>query len=253
MKNMLYFSSMNLRICLIKILYLSKNKTQTSFLPTYTVFVKFSRRFFFQIIQNNQSMDIGDSNFENRDSECVSCIFEFLNCFIQVRLPSITSKYECIIQLALKWIQTDLVSSQALALLRNVAVHVDKNDHKILEPLHQGLPIFVTTLDSSRNEESPDYIEQNLKIAGLLQLLKIMAQVPSIRPKVLEDLSLKTMCKIFGPIKEKDNSIKVGPNELDMANLETVNLYIHGIALVNELSKTDMGWMNLQTTLMQNR
>ncbi|XP_063915878.1 uncharacterized protein LOC135131937 isoform X2 [Zophobas morio] len=189
------------------------------------------------IVQNNHSMETGDSNVENRDPECISLVFEFLNFLIQLRLPAVTSMYAGLIQLALKWIHTDLVSSQALAVLKSVA----------------GLPIFLTTLDCSRNEDGPEYLEQNLKIAGLFQLLKIMAQVPSIRPKILEDLKLATVCKIFGCLQDVEEPVKAKASDLDMANVETINLYVHGIALVNELAKYDASWMNLQGNVMANK
>ncbi|RZC39779.1 CIP2A, partial [Asbolus verrucosus] len=205
------------------------------------------------IIQNNHSMETGDSNIENRDPECIALVFEFLNFLIEIKLAAIGQMFPVLIQVALKWIHTDLVSSQALGLLKSIAVNVDRNDNGILEPLIQGLPIFLTTIDTSRNEDGPDYIEQNLKIAGLLQLLKIMVQVPTVRPKILEELKLGTICKVFGSLQDVDGAPKVRTNDLDMGNIETINLYIHGVALVNELAKHDVTWMNLQSNLMQHK
>jgi hypothetical protein len=196
-------------------------------------------------------METGDGNFENRDPECIGLVFEFLNFLIEKKAPSVIMVHAVLLQMALKWIHTDLVSSQALTMLKSIAVNVDKNDIGILEPLVQGLPIFLTTLDCSRNDDGPDYIEQNLKIAGLFQLLKIMSQVPTIRPKILEDLKLRTVCKIFGCLQDIDGG-KV-KNDLDMANIETVNLYVHGMALVNELARDDVAWINLQSNLMQHK
>lgn len=197
-------------------------------------------------------METGDSNFENRDPECIALVFEFLNFLIGIKLPEMNPLYSVLIQIALKWIHTDLVSSQALALLKSIAVNVDNNDNRILEPLVQGLPIFLNTIDCSRSEDSPDYIEQNLKIAGLFQLLKIMSQVPSIRPKILEDLKVGTVCKVLGCLQDIE-SPRGSTSDLDLANIDTVNLYVHGISLVNELAKHDVAWMNVQTNLMQNR
>ncbi|XP_044272834.1 uncharacterized protein LOC123016480 [Tribolium madens] len=205
------------------------------------------------IIQNNHGMETNDSNFENCEPECFALVFEFLGFLTAIKVPAVASMYPILIQIALKWIHTDLVSSQALALLKSIAVNVDENENGILEPLVQGLPIFLNTLDSSRNEDGPSYVEQNLKIAGLLQLLRIMTQVSSIRPKILEDLKVSTVCKVLGCLQDAENAPNYKSNDLDMANIDTVNLYVHGIALVNELAKHDITWMNLQTNLMQHK
>ncbi|EFA07883.1 hypothetical protein TcasGA2_TC005457 [Tribolium castaneum] len=204
------------------------------------------------IIQNNHGMETGDSTFEC-EPECFALVFEFLGFLTEIKVPAVTSKYADLIQIALKWIHTDLVSSQALALLKSIAVNVDENKMEILEPLVQGLPIFLNTLDSSRNEDGPAYVEQNLKIGGLLQLLRIMTQVATIRPKILEDLKVATVCKVLGCLQDAENVSNSKTNDLDMANIDTVNLYVHGIALVNELAKHDITWMNLQTNLMQHK
>lgn len=84
---------------------------------------------------------------------------------------------------------------------------------------------------------------------GLLQLLRVMVQVGTIRVRILEELKVEVVAKLFRSFMDGD----ISPNDPDIGSIEKCDLYTHGLALVNELAKHDINWMTLENNLMQYR
>lgn len=119
------------------------------------------------MLENDHSMSVDDDEDLVTDPDCIAVIFEFINFLIEAKLAADRKTFPELVKIALKWIDTDLVSSHALAILRSVAVNVEPAvDNDILEPLIKGLPVFLITLNRSRTEEMPDFMEHNRKVTG---------------------------------------------------------------------------------------
>ncbi|XP_019880385.1 uncharacterized protein LOC109608400 [Aethina tumida] len=206
-----------------------------------------------QVIENNPLKTHAEGGTSNNDPECMSLVFEFLQALIEKRIPQLTELHPQLITLALKWIHTNIASTQALSILKTIAMQTEKSDNEILKPLVVGLPAFLPALNSMKEDEIPTHTEHNRKLAGLFLLLRAMVQVESIRPKVLQELQPDAVLRVFVPLIGEGESPRMRAAHVDTCSTEAVNLYVCAIALIHELSKCDSVWINRHGTLMQYR
>lgn len=154
------------------------------------------------------------------------------------------------INIALKWIQTDLVCSQALAILRTIAVNTDNANSIILEPVLTGLPIFILALGTG--EEIPTNIEHNKRLGALMQLFRALVRADTIGDRVVSALKEETIYNIFGPILGK-SALQNRANHADISSIEAVNMYVNTLSLVDELAKKNTNWIPVQNKLLNQK
>ncbi|XP_060521990.1 uncharacterized protein LOC132699350 [Cylas formicarius] len=194
----------------------------------------------------SQILEMIEDNTNEQDPECMSQILEFIHFLADLKVPTLSSQYPRLISFAVKWINESPASFQAFALLKTIAVNAEKQNNGMLEALVVGLPVFLALL----NEESmPNHVQHHKRLGALLQLLKAVLQVKSIRGKVLQELHEDLLSKIFRPLLGDDSP----EYRDDTCTIEAVNLYIYGLALIAELVKCDKSWLEFLNSLLSNR
>lgn len=192
---------------------------------------------------------IATGNDSVKDPECLSVVLDLIHCLIEIKVPQISSLYTQIIPLTLEWIQESTVSYQALAVLRTIAVKVDRKENKILESLIVGLPMFLLVLNSVKDEGFVFHSEYNKRLGALLQLLTAMIQVKTIRANVVKELHEDIFTKILFPLLG-DNSPRSSEHT---CSTDAVNLYVYALALVGELVECDKSWTTFMNNLLRNK
>lgn len=187
-----------------------------------------------------------------QEPECMALLFEFLHSLIELELPKLPPLYPRIITLALKWIQTDLVCSQAIAVLRTIALNTESEKTHILEPLAKRLPVFFVALDP-KESELPTNTEHNKRVCALMQLLRAMVQADSIKMDVLNAIKEDHIQQIFYPLLGMDESPRLRAGPVDTYSPEAINLYVCALALVDQLAKVNMEWVPMYTNLLKQK
>lgn len=177
----------------------------------------------------------------------MSLLFEFLHTIIELKYVELTPLYPRILQISLKWIQTDIACTQALSVLRTIAVSATQYGNVDLEPIVTNIPILIMSVNY-RSEETPTNVEYQKRIGALLQLLKALVQMESLRERIMQDLSGEMVERLFMPVVMGNPS---GDDDSSTYSQEAINLYVYAMGLVHELAKGSSEWMNLQSNLMQ--
>lgn len=152
--------------------------------------------------------------------------------------------------MALKWIQTDIACTQALSVLRTIAINTPSENANILEPLHSGIPIFVLMLNHGA-EESSGNLEQQKRVGALLQLMKTLLQVDGLKERVLEELNEIPLRKLFVPVLDGKSTMASGDDSIYSA--DAVNLFAFALGLIDDLAKLQPSWISLYCSLMQQK
>lgn len=191
----------------------------------------------------------GDNS--GNDPECMALLFEFLHFLLQLQLPKLAPLHPQFVNIALKWTQTEFVCSNALAVLRTVVLNQSEEDNNILEPVLEGLQIFLMAIENNE-EEIPTHIENNKRLSALMELLRVLVKASNTRTKVLAVLKEELLLKIFTPLLG-DKSPRTRASSENTYTPEAVLLYVNAIALIDELVKHDLQWINLHNNLMQQK
>lgn len=193
----------------------------------------------------------GSGDVLDHDSECMTLLFEFLHFLIQLKLPKLVPLHPRLVNVALEWIKADLVCSEALAILRTVAINTTEDECIILEPFLSGLPIFLLAIENGK-EEIPTHIENNKRLSALMELLRALVKAESTCNRVLGVLKQELLSKIFVPLLG-DKSPSSRPSNANTYSAEAIVLYVNAIALIDELAKHDNKWIELHISLMQQK
>lgn len=185
------------------------------------------------------------------DPECLALLFEFLHTIIDLKFSQLTPLLPRILCIALKWIQTDIACSQALSVLRTIAINTSLEHADILEPLHSGIPIFIIMLNHGA-EESAGNLEQQKRVGALLQLFRALLQVDGLKQKVLEELNEMPLKKLFAPLVDGNSTMASG-DESNIYSADAVNLFTFALGLVDDLAKIQPTWIGLYCILMQQK
>lgn len=190
-------------------------------------------------------------NHKSFDPECLSLLFEFLHTVIELKFHQLGPLLPRILRIALKWIQTDIACTQALSVLRTIAINTPADSNSILEPLQGGIPVFILMLNHGA-EETAGNLEQQRRVGALLQLLRALLQVDGLKQKVLEELAEAPLKRMFGPVVDGGASM-AGGDEASIYSADAVNLFTFGLGLVDDLAKVQPGWIGLYCVLMQQK
>lgn len=93
-----------------------------------------------------------------------------------MKFIELTRLYPRILQVSLRWIQTDIACTQALSVLLTIAVSANQYGNVDLEPIAASIPILIMSVNH-RSEETPMNVEYQKRIGALLQLLRALVQV----------------------------------------------------------------------------
>ncbi|KAK4873807.1 hypothetical protein RN001_013167 [Aquatica leii] len=187
----------------------------------------------------------GDMRSDN-NNECANLVIKFLNFVLKLRQPNLPALDSRLVNIALNWIQVDSVCSEALTLLREVAVNSAAESSSVLDPFLNCLPIFLRSIRNGDDEIST-CIENNKKINSLIELLRVLVQAEYIRKRVLAMVKEELFTKIFTPLIGTSSS---GTTNLNTCSTGATLLYVNCLALIYDLSKYDDCWIRFFTHLM---
>ena len=205
---------------------------------------------FISFLQVLDAVDVANNSNEHKN-ECVSIVLEFLHTLMELSLPQLKLHHQRLIETSLKLIQNNGVDSQAMSLMRIVALNTDSESRYILEPILNSLPAFLTDLES-KDEEIPTNVEYNKRISILMELLKVLVQTESFRDRVLSIVKLEHIEKIFSPLI-CNRSPRTRACDADTSSAEAVELYINALVLVHELARCNHFWSEAQQNLLQQK
>lgn len=198
--------------------------------------------FFPQAVENN--LNPTDKSY---DPECLSLLFEFLHTLIEMKFAQLAPLLPRILRIALKWIQTDIACTQALSVLRTIAINTPPEHGQILEPLHTGIPIFIMMLNDGAGN-----LEQQKRVGALLQLFRALLQVDGLKKEVLGELTEVPLKKLFTPVVDGNSTMGSG-DDSSIYTGDAVNLFAFAMALVDDLAKIQPEWIGFYCTLMQQK
>ncbi|KAF5306252.1 hypothetical protein FQA39_LY08950 [Lamprigera yunnana] len=201
-------------------------------------------------MENTSSGGSGDI-LEDNEPECMMLSFEFLHFIIKLRPPDLPLLDSRLVSLALKWIQVELVCSNALAILRTVSVNTVEETCIILDPFLTSLPIFLVGIENG-DEEIPTHIENNKRLGSLMELLRALMKSETTRKRVLAILREELFLKIFTPLLGC-SSPRTRASNVDTCSPAAISLYVNAIALIYELVKYDRQWITCLSSLMQHK
>lgn len=185
------------------------------------------------------------------DPECLSLLFEFLDKIIEMKFAQLTPLIPRILTIALKWIQADIASAQALSVLRTIAINTVPEHENLLEPLHSGISVFIMMLNY-RLEETSGNLEHQKRIVALLQLIRVLLHVDGLKEKVLMEINEVPLKKLFAPVID-GNSLMGSSGDDVVYSIDTVNLFTFALGLIDDLAKIQPSWISLYCDLMQQK
>ncbi|XP_023024493.2 protein CIP2A [Leptinotarsa decemlineata] len=203
-----------------------------------------------------QTPDPDTTPVAQHDPDCVKLVLKFIYTMEMYKLTDLSTLYPKIIMLALDWLHSERVSYQALTILTTITQHSTKtdDDKNVLKLLAAKLPAFLSILQS---EASPTNMEGCQRLGSLLQLLRTMLKSNAICTEVLQSMNETVLMKLFAPVLADELNVtnlpKLKVNETTTTSTEHVDTYVYAVGLVNELSQHDARWLELLSTLMENR
>ncbi|KAK4873864.1 hypothetical protein RN001_013224 [Aquatica leii] len=201
-------------------------------------------------LENTSQGGDGDLFLDN-GAECMTLAFAFLHFIIKLRRPNLPGLDSRLVNLALNWIQVDFVSSDALAILRTVAVNATEETCIILNPFLNSLPLLLLSITNGE-EEIPTHIENNKRLCSLMELLRALMKAEITRRRVLTILKEDVFMKIFMPLIGC-SSPRTRASNMNTSSAEAILLYVNSIALIHELLTYDEYWIGFFTDLMQHK
>ncbi|KRT84391.1 hypothetical protein AMK59_1149 [Oryctes borbonicus] len=200
-------------------------------------------------IENNL-MCAGDAS--EHDPECISLVLKFLHSLVELKLSKLVPFYERLVRISLGWLQSEAVSTQALVILRTIALQ--DVGASILEPIlnsNNSLSLLLLELEH-KTDEIPTNLEYNKKLSSLMELLLSLLKVASLKEKVLSIVKEGHVFKIFNPLLG-DKSPRHRANDVDTTSKEAVTLYIISLTLIYEMSKYSVVWEEVYSSLIQHK
>ncbi|KAB0793288.1 hypothetical protein PPYR_12908 [Photinus pyralis] len=199
-------------------------------------------------LENTALKGKGDVLADN-EPQCVSSVLEFIHFVIELREPKIEQLNARLVNIALKWLQVELVSSDALAILRTLAINVTVETCAVLNPFLTTLPLFLLHLV---NVEGEILDEGNKRLTSLMELLGALMQIENTRAQVVGVLKEEIFFKIFSPLLETTTP-RIRDSNANAYSLKATILYIKAIALIYELKKYEETWKVFFSDLMQHK
>lgn len=110
--------------------------------------------------------------------------------------------------------------------------------------------MFVAILTAVEDVKLSNF-DQCRRLCAVTQLLRALVQADSLRGAVMEAVKEDNVLQVFKPLFVDSGVL---PDNSSNALLpHSVNLYVNGIALVNDLSWYDDGWRINLNYLLQNK
>lgn len=195
----------------------------------------------------NESGDVTS----DQDPECALLFIRLIHFMIEIKLPNIVDLKLRLINVSLKWIEFEGVSTEALSMLRTIVLNVKEDEYNILIPVVVLLPSLLLTIENG-NAEAQLNVENNNRLNALVQLLRMLIGIEAVRKDILEMTKLSFIMKIFIPLLGNE-SPRIQASSPNTQTPEAVLLYVNTMALVNDLIKYDDNWIHLYTSLMQQK
>nr|CAH7751384.1 unnamed protein product [Callosobruchus chinensis] len=176
------------------------------------------------------------------DPACIMHILKLIYTIIINDITNLSSVYKTTVELALKWINPQETSFQALTLITTIAQKIANSDetanHKILKLLSVKLPQFLMMLES---ESHPSSIDSCKRLGVLLQLMRVLLKSPITSDETLAALEDDVLRKVVNPIMSNEFELnglpKLRIDDNSTTSTEIVDTYVYAVCLVNEVSQ----------------
>ncbi|XP_017785577.1 PREDICTED: uncharacterized protein LOC108568798 [Nicrophorus vespilloides] len=197
-----------------------------------------------EAVENNNKGDAGNQ----LDPECMSIVFRFVHSLIELKLPNLVPLYARMVYVALRWVETEVVSYEALRIVRTVATSSKLEDMQLFEPLMKALPVFMIDLQHI-DEDTIMNIEHCRRLSSVMELFTALLKVEHTKQTVVDTLNEDLVCKIFVPLIGSSPRLPSANN----CTPEAITLYIHTFALINEIACIKSEWVTPLQELLQYR
>nr|CAI5859098.1 unnamed protein product [Callosobruchus analis] len=176
------------------------------------------------------------------DPGCIMHILKLIYTIITNDITNLSSVYKTTVELALKWINPQETSFQALTLITTIAQKIansdDTENHKFLKLLSVKLPQFLMMLES---ESHPSSIDSCKRLGVLLQLMRVLLKSPVTSDETLAALEDDVLRKVVNPIMSNEFELnglpKLRMDDNSTTSTEIVDTYVYAVSLVNEVSQ----------------
>nr|CAH7760393.1 unnamed protein product [Callosobruchus chinensis] len=192
------------------------------------------------------------------DPACIMHILKLIFTIITNDITNLSSVYKTTVELALKWINPQETSFQALTLITTIAQKIANSDetanHKILKLLSVKLPQFLMMLES---ESHPSSIDSCKRLGILLQLMRVLLKSPITSDETLAALEDDVLRKVVNPIMSNEFELnglpKLRIDDNSTTSTEIVDTYVYAVCLVNEVSQKNSACFDFLNVLVSNK
>nr|CAH7751383.1 unnamed protein product [Callosobruchus chinensis] len=192
------------------------------------------------------------------DPACIMHILKLIYTIIINDITNLSSVYKTTVELALKWINPQETSFQALTLITTIAQKIANSDetanHKILKLLSVKLPQFLMMLES---ESHPSSIDSCKRLGVLLQLMRVLLKSPITSDETLAALEDDVLRKVVNPIMSNEFELnglpKLRIDDNSTTSTEIVDTYVYAVCLVNEVSQKNSACFDFLNVLVSNK
>lgn len=155
-----------------------------------------------------------------------------------MKINMFATLHQRIINIALKWIQTDLVCHRAIIILKTIAIYTEQSQYEILEPIVMAVPVLTVALDN--NTDNGDNIN---RLGAIMQLFCVLSKDHTFRSKILLHLKKDVIYKIFNNLFD---------NKTNMSE-DAIYMYVYCLSLINVLANFDEEWCQYKCKLLQQK
>nr|CAI5859097.1 unnamed protein product [Callosobruchus analis] len=192
------------------------------------------------------------------DPGCIMHILKLIYTIITNDITNLSSVYKTTVELALKWINPQETSFQALTLITTIAQKIansdDTENHKFLKLLSVKLPQFLMMLES---ESHPSSIDSCKRLGVLLQLMRVLLKSPVTSDETLAALEDDVLRKVVNPIMSNEFELnglpKLRMDDNSTTSTEIVDTYVYAVSLVNEVSQKNSACFDFLNVLVSNK
>lgn len=183
---------------------------------------------------------------------CVESIFAFIYIIINLAKNKLKHLYERLINISLRWVDQQIISIEALSILRYILTNIKEDEFELIKPIINRLPILFSALENNPKVDIISQLENHKYLSQLMEILRVLVTVQTTRQSVLSVLREDVIQKIFDPFlcnELKQSGASINNTE----SVEAMILYVNVIGLLNELIKHDHKWYNFYKVLLKEK
>ncbi|XP_065174024.1 uncharacterized protein [Atheta coriaria] len=196
--------------------------------------------------------------------DCMSLVFKFVQSIIVCNLSGLNEHYVVMAKVALNWIQTDNVASDALSFLKAIVETSLEStppsssyNEAILEMVLGAMPILLMNLHHIEANTKMN-IAECTRLSIIMSLLQILARCDKTRERVIAQLAKEQFDKLFNLVIYANDELG-DLNEMERAKDESnftpeaFALYVNALCLISVLAKYYSDWQEYFTKLIEHK